>query len=109
MNKKLHIAFHCPDCYEITEKTIQGQFSSAFICENMECKKVISFQDVMLVVSFYEELQSPPISIDAIELACPSCYASSIEVPEKNDDIAQCLSCSKKAPLLDFIHLITYF
>ena len=66
MKEKLHIAFHCPKCYEITEKTLIGQFSNTFICENLSCKKVISFQDVLFVVNFYEELQSPPISIDGV-------------------------------------------
>ena len=109
MKKKSHIAFHCPECYEITEKTIQGQFSNTFICENFYCRKVIAFKDVLFIVRFYEELKSPHISIDGTELACPSCNDSSIETPEQIDDITQCLNCGKKSQLLDFIHLITYF
>lgn len=107
MKEKLHIAFHCPECYEITNKNIQGQFSSTYICENVYCRKVIAFKDVLFVVRFYEKLQSPPLSIDGAELACPSCNDSSIDTPEKIDNITQCLKCGKKSQLLDFIHLMT--
>jgi hypothetical protein len=108
---QVYIDFHCGYCGEVLSRFVKGQFNAAAYCQNPNCKKVVSFEKWILVVSFLEATLEVPTVFDGIELECPSC-----KFPIKDDIVIDncsskitCARCLRENETFEFIQFFKKF
>ena len=108
--KDVYLDFHCNHCGEVLTKFQKGRFNNTAFCQNPECKKLVSFSDWLLIVSFIEPNFEEKDLMDGIQLECPHCKT----LMENNEgskakDVVFCKNCFKESKVIETIQFYRKF